>query len=123
MRRFILSLLCCCFVGLVSIASPVPDSVFARLDTNSILIGQQVKLKITYQGSEKSKVVFPSVADTFSKLEIVERLPFDTLRKEGEPFSISQSFTITGFDSGYHVIVPFEFLILNLKHKKSRYHY
>lgn len=96
-------------------AIPMQDSVFARLDTNSILLGQQVKLKITYLGNTNSKVVFPSVADTFSNLEVVERLPTDTVQKEGAPISLTQTFTITGFDSGYHVILPFEFLLIGPK--------
>jgi len=115
MRTLMLSLLCCFLLDGISMATPVPDSVFARLDTNAILLGQQVKLKITYQGNTKSKVVFPAVADTFSNLEVVERLPIDTLKNEGESLSLTQTFTITGFDSGYQVILPFEFLLLGPK--------
>ncbi|MFM7822528.1 MAG: hypothetical protein ACKPB3_02005, partial [Bacteroidota bacterium] len=115
MRTLLLSFLCFILLDTVSMATPVPDSVFARLDTNAILLGQQVKLKISYQGNTKSKVVFPAVADTFSNLEVVERLPIDTIRKEGEPLTLTQSFIITGFDSGYQVILPFEILFLGPK--------
>lgn len=115
MKSLMLSVLCCILLDSISMANPAPDSAFARLDTNAILLGQQVKLKISYQGNSKSKLVFPSVADTFSNLEVVERLPIDTIIKDGGSLSLSQTLTITGFDSGYHVILPFEFLILGPK--------
>lgn len=115
MKNMMLSVLCWFLLGGASIATPVTDSVYARLDTNAILLGQQVKLKITYLGNNKSKVVFPIVADTFSNLEVVERFPIDTIRNEGNPLKLTQTFTITGFDSGYHVILPFEFLKIGSK--------
>lgn len=115
MRTITLTVLCWIFMCGFTMAVPMPDSVFARLDTNSILLGQQVKLKITYLGNTNSMVVFPSIPDTFSNLEVVERLPIDTIKKEGEPLSLTQTFTITGFDSGYHVILPFELLLLGPK--------
>ena len=110
-----ISILCWFVWNSIAMAMPIPDSVFARLDTNSILLGEQVKLKISFQGKSKSKVVFPVVADTFSNLEVVQRSAIDTLSQDGEQISLTQTFTITGFDSGYHVILPFEFLLLGTK--------
>ena len=115
MRTLVISILCWFVWDSFAMAMPVPDSVFARLDTNSILLGEQVKLKITYQGKTKSKVVFPAVTDTFSNLEVVQRSSIDTLIKDAEQLSLTQTFTITGFDSGYHVILPFEFLLIGTK--------
>ena len=88
-----------------------PDSVFARLDTNIILIGQQTKLQLIYQGNGKKKVIFPAVADTFSMLEVVSRSGIDTVANSESGITLSQTLMITGFDSGYHVIVPFNFLM------------
>ena len=92
-------------------AQATPDTVFASLDTNAILIGQQAKLQLTFQGTGKKNVLFPSVADTFSMLEVLSRSGIDTLANTESGLTLSQTLMITGFDSGYHVIVPFNFLI------------
>lgn len=105
---FIVSLL----TSVVSVAETAPDTAFARLDTHAILIGQQAKLQLTFQGTTKGRVLFPAVPDTFSMLEVVNRSGVDTISKTADAFTLSQTLMVTGFDSGYHVILPFEFLYL-----------
>lgn len=93
-----------------SIAIAASDTVYVTLDTNAIVIGQQTGLKLTYSGTKKN-VAFPSLPDTFSNMEIISRGGIDTVSNEPRTFTLTQSFTVTSFDSGYHVILPFEFKI------------
>jgi len=88
------------------------DTVYAKLDTNSIQIGQQTGLQLTYSGSKKL-ISFPALPDTFSKMEIVSRGDIDTLSEGSNEITLRQSFTLTSFDSGFHVILPFQFLMFN----------
>ncbi|MFN5325396.1 MAG: hypothetical protein ACK5C5_10795 [Bacteroidota bacterium] len=85
------------------------DSAYAKLDTNVISIGDQISFRLTFTGASRSNTVFPIVPDTFSSLEIVKRGQIDTVSDVSGIRTLSQSFVITGFDSGYHVIKPFEF--------------
>lgn len=86
-------------------------SVSVTADTNAILIGEQVQLNINYQFPENKVGLFPVFKDTISSLiEIVKQLPIDTIiNKETKVKSLSQKIYITSFDTGYHVIPPLPF--------------
>ena len=74
----------------------------ARLDSNWILIGDQVRLHLSVSGSVKTlpSMLMPQPCDTcLTGLEIIRRLPADTLR-EGNSTTLSQDWILTGFDSG-----------------------
>lgn len=90
--------------------------VNATLDSNSILIGEQVKLHITAEYSKHSniKIQWPAIADTLiSKVNVVSKSKIDTIKSDTVHPSLqglSQDLIITSFDSGYYAIPPFTFI-------------
>jgi hypothetical protein len=81
----------------------------ARFDSTSILIGDQVKLRIEVDQPKDAKVHFPVFADTLaSKIKVVKVFPPDTVPKNGN-LHIQQDVLVTSFDSGYHYVAPLVF--------------
>jgi len=81
----------------------------SRLDTNVMLIGDQVKWTLEIAGKQGKKIVFPHFCDTcLSGFEIVARLPVDTVSAEGKTV-LSQTFTLTSFTEGNYIFpaIPF----------------
>jgi hypothetical protein len=76
-------------------------------DTNNVLIGEQIKLKIDVNFKNVKNIVFPIFADTIGKLEIVELFPVDTVRVNNKIESLSKKFIVTCFDSGSYETMPF----------------
>lgn len=92
--------------------------VSATLDSNQILIGEQTTLHIAIDYSAESgitQLIFPTFYDTINQyIEILSKSPIDTLIPDSsQPFLLQQKLKllITSFDSGYHVIAPFQFII------------
>ncbi len=82
----------------------------ARLDTNSILIGDQVKFHIRLQVPETTPFVWPTIGDTLPEhLEVVSASKIDTTRLGDGYMNVEQILTLTAFDSGYYVVKPLRF--------------
>ncbi len=78
-------------------------SITAKIDTNSILIGDQIKLKYTVSYPENFKINFPLFTDKLTdKIDIVSQFNADTVINKIK--SESKTFVITSFDSGNYVI-------------------
>ncbi|MCL2131047.1 MAG: BatD family protein [Lentimicrobiaceae bacterium] len=80
-----------------------------KLDTNVILIGDQVKLTLTIAGESGKQIVFPFFCDTcISGFEIVNRSEMDTI-VDGNKVELSQNLTLTTFEEGNYVFpaIPF----------------
>lgn len=100
-------------------ASSQDIKVAAKLDSNNIRIGEQVKLQLSIQyrvdDGRQIKVRWPEMADTIRKeIEIVDQSKIDTIIPDkNNPFQFIQTKTlyITSFDSGYWAIPPFKFMI------------
>lgn len=89
----------------------------AKLDSNEIQIGQQVKLELSIQyrvdNGKRIQVQWPEIADTIRKeVEVVSQSKIDTTVDKNDPFLFTQTqiLSITSFDSGYWAIPPFKFL-------------
>ena len=81
----------------------------AILDTNSILIGDQIKLNISLELEENESYNWPKFTDTvFNKVEILKRGKIIEIKTETTKI-FSQQLTITSFDSGSYYIPPFVF--------------
>lgn len=81
----------------------------AKIDTNSILLGDQINLKLKFQIPKEFNYTFPFFNDTIAKsIEIIETGKIDTLI-QGNDLVLTQNYIITSFDSGFHVIKPFIF--------------
>lgn len=92
------------------------QQVRARLDTAVIRIGEQAVLTLTteVQDAARTKVQWPSMADTLSRsVEVVGRSAIDTIagNADGELPHLAQRLTITSFDTGFHAIPPFRFVV------------
>ncbi|MBA3901719.1 MAG: hypothetical protein H0X62_16205, partial [Bacteroidetes bacterium] len=114
--RFIFILLVAITAGNASFAQVYSAS--AKMDSTKIPIGGQtrIQLKVFVPAEvmqQKDKFVqWPLLSDTISKeIEIVEAGPLDTtLSADKKTYFLTQTLTITSFDSGYQVIPPFRFL-------------
>lgn len=86
-------------------------AVDARLDTTNMLIGDQIKLNISFNMPLDYRVIWPFYQDTLTKgLEIISQTPVDTMIREHENLvNMLQSITITAFDSGQYYIPPLRF--------------
>jgi hypothetical protein len=79
----------------------------ARLDLNTIRIGEQTKLRISLYGPVGAHAVFPKLTDTLAaKVLLVGPARIDTLfdKKNHSADTVTQSYTITGFDPGTYTI-------------------
>ncbi|OQA01571.1 MAG: hypothetical protein BWY70_00329 [Bacteroidetes bacterium ADurb.Bin408] len=107
--------LLCPVLLLVALFSGIYPAVSQKtaisVDTTSILLGDQVKLKISIEVPEKAHVVFPVFNDTLTKdIEIIGREKIDTQPDLNTKNLIySQKLIITAFDSGYFVVPPITF--------------
>jgi len=87
------------------------EKASAEVDTSAILIGGQVTLSLHVNHPSNIKVEWPLVPDTFALFEKVKDTPIDTvINANDKTITRNQHFKITSFDSGFHVIPPFEFL-------------
>jgi len=81
----------------------------AKLDSNSILVGDQVNLQFSFSSKKAVPVLFPNYCDTcIQGIEIVKRSGIDTVA-DANGYKLTQQFTITAFDSGEYVIPPLPF--------------
>ena len=83
----------------------------ARLDTNSILVGDQVHLDMEIHFPSDYSINWPEFNDTIiSEIEILEKSRIDTVfSKDKTTISLKQQLLITCFDSGYYAIPPVHF--------------
>jgi hypothetical protein len=98
-----------CFVSLTTYSQVV--TVQARLDSSSMLIGEQTKLHLEVTQEKKVKVSFPVIADSLIKgLEVVKITKPDTTELEGGRIKVSADVILTSFDSATYYIPPFKFI-------------
>jgi hypothetical protein len=92
--------------------------VAARIDSTSILIGNQTNLRLTVAFDIKSgvpKVQWPQIADSLvPKVEVISKSQVKTIIPDSTHPTVQQEIediTISSFDSGYYAIPPFKFII------------
>ncbi len=78
----------------------------ANVDKNKIVIGEQVHLRFQADFPPHEPMRFFTV-DSIAHFEILERKKIDTI-DNSEGIKLSQSLTLTSFDSGHWVIPAFE---------------
>ena len=81
------------------------------LDTNTILVGDQINLHLTITAPKGTIIEWPKINDTIiSEIEVLEKLKVDTsFSKDKSKIILHQTLKITSFDSGYYAIPPFRF--------------
>ena len=85
-------------------------TVKASVDTNIILIGDQIKLHFEVNQPKDFQVNFPIFNDTIiDKIEILDRSNIDTVIVNNNSLLLKQDYLITCFDSGIYEIPEFKF--------------
>jgi hypothetical protein len=109
LKHIILSVLC-----LVTLPSWAQE-VSAVLKDKQIKIGEQTSIEISLRSTADGQLVkFPDLLDTISgKIEIIEVSEIDTAYDEQDISirTLSQTITITSWDSGFHAVPPFVFFL------------
>lgn len=83
-------------------------TVSAKVDSNSIRIGEQVKLHLEVTHPANIAVAWPPITDSLQGLEIVSHGNPGTALK-GPTITDTSSWVITSFDSGMAVVPPLPF--------------
>ena len=95
-----------CLIYCLQVAASAQDvRATARVDSNSMTIGDQVKLYLDVQYPSTVTVTIPPLADSLDEVEVVER-GAPVVKQNGTNVLQSLTFTLTSFDSGMHVIPP-----------------
>jgi hypothetical protein len=85
-------------------------TINVELDTNQILIGDQVNMFIELIKSKNSSVIFPEFKEKLTdEIEIVEKSSVDSAELDDNKIGLYQNLTITAFDSGLLYIPPLSF--------------
>jgi len=84
-----------------------------QLDTNIILIGDQINLTIQANLPQGMHLEFPDFNDSITHtIEIIEKFSPDTIElKNNNLLQVTHKYLITCFDSGLHFIPPMDFNI------------
>lgn len=105
MRMIFLTAIMAGFTFLLSHAQPVLKT---SVDKNEILIGDQFRLKVEVGGIEEGyKIMLPNIPDSIEHFEVLNRSKIDSIYNNSHLNSISQTFTLTSFDSGKWVLPSF----------------
>ena len=102
-----------CFCLLLGVAQPV---IKTAVDKNEILIGDQFKLTIQATFSaDDYKIAWPAIPDSIQHFEVVSRSNIDSLYSNSMLTGLSQTLTLTSFDSGKWTLPPFLVSMVPLK--------
>jgi len=92
--------------------------VSARIDSTSILIGNQAHIRLTAAFDVKNgvpKIQWPQVGDSLAhNVEVISKSKITTVVPDSAQPTVQQQIqdiTISSFDSGYYAIPPFKFVI------------
>jgi len=89
-------------IMLLSSIQTKAQEVTAKIDRDTIKIGEQIKYTITAKVKPEDVITFPE-GQTFTPLEMVEAFKIDTTQLEPKKI-LSKTYALTQFDSGSYVI-------------------
>lgn len=92
-------------LSIFSFRFSIAQSVSATLtsDSNQILIGDYLNVRLTIKHSKGLKVLLPKLTDTLGNMELVSDAKTDTFT-ENNQILLTKIFTVSAYDSGeYHV--------------------
>ncbi len=103
----VIFLFCLFFFHVVTAQTRNGITLKTMVDRNRIQLGERVQLTISLEYVKgKNLVQWIAVPDSLNHLEVLERGKMDSAQNEGKT-RLSQSFVLTGFDSGHWVIPSF----------------
>jgi len=90
--------------------------VSATLDTNHLLIGDQIHLRLSFTGQSGIQVLWPVIPDTFMKnIEVLDLSPLDTVTDPAkQTTTYSQDILLTSFDTGFYIVPSVSFCFRKL---------
>ncbi|OGU58339.1 MAG: hypothetical protein A2X64_09985 [Ignavibacteria bacterium GWF2_33_9] len=91
----------------ISFTQRIPVEVNIHLDSSNVLIGDQIHLLIKTNYQKNYSIFYPNLVDSLGHLIIIRKTKIDTLN-ENDNFTLSQTITLTSFDSGTYEIPPIE---------------
>ncbi len=95
-------------------------TAFSKADTTAMMIGDQIGFHIGIKVPAEFSVEWPRFADTLtSHIEIIKKSAVDTIFSD-DTKTLTQNFTVTGFDSGYFKLPPVKFVF---RHKNDTVKY
>ena len=95
----------------------------AKLEPNTILIGDQVDLSLNFSFPSGTQVVWPSIKDTIlGNIQVINRTNIDTSWSANKKnLQLTQKLRLTCFDSGFYTIPPIRFYYRNLPDTTIRF--
>ncbi len=123
MKRFFLYLYIITAILFCGNAFSQDVKVSAKLDTNFILIGDQVNLKLEATFPVNKFLAFPETFDSLQgKIEIVSKSKVDTTYSEDKKLkTLKQTIILTSFDSGQYVVPAITFFYKNNNQDTTAY--
>lgn len=99
-----------CMAGVLSVVQALAQqpAATAVADTHAILIGQQIKIKLSATLQPNYHLQWPQVLDSINNFTITETGKLDTLTQNNNT-TITQQIIVTTFDSGLQYIPAFVF--------------
>jgi hypothetical protein len=83
-------------------------NVTARVDSNNVLIGDHIKLNVELEYPANLKIIWPPIADSLEKIEIIERTS-PIIERTQQSIKEKATFTLSVYDTGTYVIPPLNF--------------
>jgi hypothetical protein len=99
------------FTVTTTVLAQSPARVTTKIDRDSIMMGEEIKLQLTVEATAQDLVVFP-VQQALDALEVIEDYPVDTIRKNDKMLLFKQ-YGVTQFDSGDYYIPRLKVLFNN----------
>lgn len=98
------------FYVMVQAAMAQSFTVNSELDSASIQIGEQARLRLTIAQPTNLEVTVPILSDTITKgIEIVEAFKADTISLGNDRIEVICDYLITSFDSGFYFIPTYAY--------------
>lgn len=96
--------------SMVQIALAQQFTVSSQLDSASIQIGEQARLRLSVAQPTNLQVSIPILSDTITKgIEIVEIVKADTISLSDSRIQVNYDYLITSFDSGFYFIPSYTY--------------
>lgn len=121
LSRYVLAVVAVLLSWNVSFSQNVTLDV--RLDSTTIVVGEQVRLRVSVKCPAGSAVVFPEYPDGYpvEGLEMLEASKIDTLpTADGRQWELTRSYLLTAFDSAAYLVPRLEIEVNNRKCQYDR---
>ncbi|KQC32427.1 hypothetical protein AAU57_03100 [Nonlabens sp. YIK11] len=100
-----------CFLAAIPVIAQTFNSVTTKVDRDSIMMGEEIKLQITVDATPQDLIIFP-IQKAMGALEVIEDYPVDTIR-ENDTYRLFKQYGITQFDSGDYYVPRLKLFINN----------